>query len=136
MRIFGVETRSAAVRRPVSRARRVALVLAVIGVAAAACVPAPPPPFKDADNGGAQDHGWFEGGKVWRGDFPDPHVVRVGYTYYAYSTPTAGRELPVLTSTDLKTGVAHSRGSAAGPPGTRGYSVNADPAIPAEIRAA
>jgi beta-xylosidase len=34
-------------------------------------------------------------------------VVRDGSTYYAYSSPTGGRYLPVLTSTDLKTWIIH-----------------------------
>ena len=40
---------------------------------------------------------------AYAGDFPDPHVLRVGGTYYAYSTTTGGRHLPVLRSTDLQT---------------------------------
>jgi GH43 family beta-xylosidase len=40
----------------------------------------------------------------------------------------------VLTSTDLKTWVVHRRWSAAGPPGTPGYDVTKDAAIPVEIR--
>ena len=114
------------------------LLVALLGLAAfvSACGPTPAAPFKDADNGQPSDHGWFEGGMVWRGDFPDPHVVRLGSTYYAYSTPSAGRTLPVLTSSDLVTWRIHSRWSAAGPPGRPGYSVASDAAIPAEIRAA
>lgn len=119
-------------RRVLLLATAITAVLAVLS----ACAPVPPAPFKDADNGSPTDHGWFEGGKIWRGSFPDPHVIRVGSTYYAYSTATAGRALPVFTSTDLKTWTIHSRWSKAGPPGTRGYDVNTDPAIPAEIRAA
>ena len=91
------------------------------------------PPFKDADNGSPTDHGWFEGGKKWRGDFGDPHLIRVGSTYYAYSSPVGGRQLPVLTSTDLVTWYAHPRWSSSGPPRS-GYDVNTDPAIPVEIR--
>jgi beta-xylosidase len=41
-------------------------------------------------------------GQAYRGDFPDPAVLRVGSTYYAYSTSTAGLNLPVLVSTDLR----------------------------------
>ena len=38
---------------------------------------------------------------VYKRDFPDPHVVLVGDTYYAYSTNTGSSNIPVLTSTDL-----------------------------------
>jgi hypothetical protein len=123
-------------RAPHTRLLRLILLLVTLGCAAAACVPtSPPPPFKDAPNGGPNDHGWFEGGKLWSGDFGDPHVLRVGTTYYAYASPVGGRYLPVLTSTDLKNWVIHRRWSTAGPPGAPGYNVNTDPAIPAEIRA-
>src|SRR3954454_5966005 len=37
------------------------------------------------------------------GDSPDPTVLKVGGTYYAYSTNSGGSLLPVLTSTDLVT---------------------------------
>src|SRR3954468_2255515 len=129
--------------RAIRRRRAVRLILALVslGCATAACTPTPTipasprPSFKDAPNGGPTDHGWFEGGKTWTGDYGDPHVIRVGSTYYAYASPVGGRYLPVLTSTDLKTWTIHRRWSAAGPPGTPGYDVNTDPAIPAEIRA-
>lgn len=38
---------------------------------------------------------------VYKQDFPDPHVIRVGETYYAYSTNMGGANIPVLTSADL-----------------------------------
>ena len=38
---------------------------------------------------------------VYDRDFPDPHIILVGDTYYAYSTNTGGANIPVLTSTDL-----------------------------------
>jgi hypothetical protein len=113
---------------------RLFALLLVAGLLATACGE-PPPPFKDADNGSASDHGWFEGGKLWRGDFGDPHVIRIGATYYAYASPVGGRYLPVLTSMDLTNWTIHRKWSAAGPPGAPGYNVNTDPAIPAEIRA-
>lgn len=71
---------------------------------------------------------------VWRGDFGDPTVVRVGSVYYAYSSPTGGRYLPVLTSTDLTTWRIRSPYSTNGPPGRPGYSITGDTAVPAEIR--
>ena len=35
-------------------------------------------------------------------DFPDPDVMQVGETYYAYSTNANGRNIPVARSTDLR----------------------------------
>lgn len=43
----------------------------------------------------------FATGMPYRGDFPDPTVVRVGARFYAYSTTIAGLNLPVMTSRDL-----------------------------------
>jgi beta-xylosidase len=40
---------------------------------------------------------------AYAGDFPDPFVVRVGGTYWAYATGSAGRNLQVINSPDLKT---------------------------------
>jgi hypothetical protein len=49
---------------------------------------------------------WFEPGKPYTQNFPDPAVLRVGDTYYAYATSTGGAYLPVMTSTDLRTWTA------------------------------
>jgi beta-xylosidase len=38
---------------------------------------------------------------VYDNDFPDPHVLRVDDTYYAYATNTSNSNIPVLRSTDL-----------------------------------
>jgi beta-xylosidase len=38
---------------------------------------------------------------VYDRNFPDPHVLRVGDIYYAYSTADAGANIPVVRSTDL-----------------------------------
>jgi len=38
---------------------------------------------------------------VYRHDFPDPHVIRVGDTYYAYATNSGTSNVPVIRSTDL-----------------------------------
>jgi beta-xylosidase len=38
---------------------------------------------------------------VLRADFPDPHVIRVGDTYYAYATNGTGKNVQLATSTDL-----------------------------------
>jgi beta-xylosidase len=45
----------------------------------------------------------FRAGQVYRGDFPDPSVTRVGSTYYAFATNTGGKLLPAMTSPDLRT---------------------------------
>ena len=116
-----------------------ALAASLLGVALMA-EPAAAYPFKDTipANGGSgpDDHGWFEAGKQWVGDFGDPTVVKVGSTYYAYSSPAGGRYLPVLTSTDLRTWMIHPNWSTNGPVGAPGYDVYADAAIPPEIRGA
>jgi hypothetical protein len=57
---------------------------------------------------------WFEPDKPYAQNFPDPDVLRVGSTYYAYGTSTGGAYLPVMRSTDLRTWVARS---AYDPPG-------------------
>jgi beta-xylosidase len=48
---------------------------------------------------------WFQPGKAYSGNFPDPSVVRDGTTYYAYGTATGGSYLPVMTSRDLRSWV-------------------------------
>ncbi len=40
---------------------------------------------------------------VYDDDFPDPFVLRVGDTYYAYATNVRSNNVPVLRSTDLAT---------------------------------
>ena len=42
-----------------------------------------------------------EPGAAWSGDFPDPSILRVGTTYYAYSTEAGLTHVQTLTSTDL-----------------------------------
>lgn len=118
---------------------RRSLFLAALATAvlAGGCDPvdaAPAPPYRDSSGAAPGSRGWFQAGTTWWGDFGDPHVVRVGSTYYAYASPTGGRHLPVLTSTDMVTWKVHKRWSASGPPGARGYSVAQDTSIPAEIR--
>jgi beta-xylosidase len=44
----------------------------------------------------------FRGGAAYSGDFPDPTVMRVGSTFYAYATTVAALNLPAMTSTDLR----------------------------------
>jgi beta-xylosidase len=38
---------------------------------------------------------------VFGSDFPDPHVILVDGTYYAYSTNSSGQNIPVISSDDL-----------------------------------
>ena len=45
----------------------------------------------------------FRAGQAYRGAFPDPTVWRVGRRFYAASTTVAALNLPVMTSTDLRT---------------------------------
>lgn len=55
-------------------------------------------------------------GQAYAGDFPDPAVMRVAKTYYAYSTTSYGLNLPMLSSTDLRTWKA-APGNASNPSG-------------------
>jgi beta-xylosidase len=52
---------------------------------------------------------WFEPSKPYTSNFPDPEVLRVGDTYYAYGTSTGGAYLPVMTSRDLQTWTARPK---------------------------
>lgn len=47
----------------------------------------------------------------YAGDFPDPGIMRVGDTYWAYGTGTAGVHVPVLRSTDLRSWYSPDQGS-------------------------
>jgi beta-xylosidase len=76
-------------------------------------------------------------GQAYSGDFPDPWILRVGQHYVAYSTTSGGLNLPVLTSTNLRTWVA--RGATADAPAGDGLprvAAWADPATkqPADTR--
>src|SRR6266542_4245157 len=64
--------------------------LGVVGIAALVAMWAPPAVAYP----GAP---WFEPGKPYNQNFPDPSVLRVGDTYYAYGTATGGSYLPVMT---------------------------------------
>lgn len=63
---------------------------------------------------------WFEPGKTYTQNFPDPEILLDGDTYYAYGTSTGGAYLPVMSSKDLQTWTAR-RAYDPGPP------LNADP---------
>lgn len=45
-------------------------------------------------------------GAAYDGDFPDPWILRVGQRYIAYATTSGGINVPLLTSTDLRTWTA------------------------------
>lgn len=79
-------------RRPGALLLVLALVATVLAIAGSA--------------GAYQGAPWFEPGKPYNSNFADPSVVRDGSTYYAYATPTGGANLPVMTSTDLRTWTA------------------------------
>ncbi|MCA1684947.1 MAG: glycoside hydrolase family 43 protein [Planctomycetia bacterium] len=81
-------------------AARTALVSVAVATAAAAAMLAAP--AASAYPGAP----WFEPGKPYAQNFPDPSVIKEGGTYYAYATPTGGAYLPVETSTDLNTWTA------------------------------
>lgn len=55
----------------------------------------------------------FHDGRVYRGSFPDPDVVRAGKVWVAAGTTVARRSLPMMTSTDGRTWRAR-RGHGAG----------------------
>ncbi len=52
---------------------------------------------------------WFQPSKVYTQNFPDPSILRVGSTYYAYGTSTGGSYLPAMSSRDLRTWVARPK---------------------------
>lgn len=58
---------------------------------------------------------WFEPGKPYDQNFPDPAIIEVDGTYYAYATSTGGASLPVMTSTDLVTWTARGEALGVGP---------------------
>jgi hypothetical protein len=60
-------------------------------------------PSAEAYNGAP----WFKPSTPYSSDFADPSVVRDGNTYYAFATSTGGAYLPVMTSNDLSTWIAH-----------------------------
>ena len=51
--------------------------------------------------GAAAPAGALSTSPAFSGDFPDPFVLVVGSTYWAYSTGSAGRNLQVMSSSDL-----------------------------------
>ena len=57
----------------------------------------------------------FRAGEAYSGNFPDPTVMRVGRTFYAYSTTIATLNLPAMTSTDLRHWTARPSSDPASP---------------------
>lgn len=133
--VIGTPSSRAHRSRIVGSAIAVALSLILTAVASSAVAAAGGPPRTDADNATPGNYGWFEAGRSWRGEFADPHIVRVGATYYAYSSGAGGRYLGVLTSPDLVHWTIHKRWSTSQPPWMGGPDPRHDPSIPAEIRA-
>lgn len=64
--------------------------------------PAAGPPVMTAETGAeATPEGELFQNPVLRRDFPDPGIIRVDDTYYAYSTNSASRNVPLAISTNL-----------------------------------
>ena len=58
---------------------------------------------------------WFQPDSPYDQNFPDPAIILVDDTYYAYSTTTGGSSMPVMTSSDLETWIAHGDALGSGP---------------------
>jgi hypothetical protein len=58
---------------------------------------------------------WFEPGRPYDQNFADPAIIEVDGTFYAYATTTGGASLPVMTSTDRQTWIAHGDALGSGP---------------------
>lgn len=91
------------------------------------------------DSANADDrnpYGWFEAERSWWGDFGDPFIMwdKDRGRYVAYASSSAGRYLPVTTSSDLITWFAISRWTDSPPPWQGGPDPMSDPKIPEEIR--
>ncbi|MGK2930360.1 MAG: family 43 glycosylhydrolase [Acidimicrobiales bacterium] len=80
------------------RSLRLGLVLALLAGVLATVIGSPAGAYPGAP--------WFEPGKPYDDNFPDPSIVVGDDRYYAYGAPTGGAYLPVMTSTDLVTWTA------------------------------
>jgi arabinan endo-1,5-alpha-L-arabinosidase len=60
-------------------------------------------PAATSSSAGAENDAAADGNPVLDEDFPDPDVLEVDGTYYAYATNTATLNVQVATSTDLET---------------------------------
>ena len=58
---------------------------------------------------------WFQPNRTYDQNFPDPAIIEVGGTYYAYATTTGGASLPVMSSTDLVNWTARGDALGTGP---------------------
>ena len=58
---------------------------------------------------------WFQPDSPYDQNFPDSAIILVDDTYYAYSTSTGGSSMPVMTSSDLETWIAHGDALGSGP---------------------
>ncbi len=112
--------------RPRSRSVVMGL-LALVLMAIVAAVPATAAPQRPDPVGSDP----FRAGQPYHGDFPDPTVWRVGARYYAASTTVAALNLPITTSTDLKTWTA---APSSNPATTTPYDGMPTPARWAQIR--
>ncbi len=72
----------------------------------------------------------FLSSAVYHGDFPDPSIIRVGSTYYAFSTNMGHLNLPEMTSTDLITWRAHRSNAASCPTDRDGHCRYQNEAMP------
>jgi Glycosyl hydrolases family 43/S-layer homology domain len=69
---------------------------------------------------------WFEPDAPYDQNFPDPAIILVDDTYYAYATTTGGSSLPVMTSPDLVTWTARGDALGTGPawsPSPSGWNI-------------
>jgi beta-xylosidase len=84
-----------------SRSRFLRLVLGgtLLALLASGELPAAARPERPAPMGSDP----FRPGAAYRGDFPDPTIWRVGGRFYSAATTVAALNLPVMSSTDLRT---------------------------------
>jgi beta-xylosidase len=95
---------------PASRARAAGAVLGIVLVSLlAGLLPAADAVARDARPAPVGSDR-FVVGRPYRGDFPDPTVLRVGQVFYAYSTTISSLNLPVMSSRDLVHWTARGEG--------------------------
>ena len=61
----------------------------------------PPPRTSRRSRARAQLAGGADAGLVYPFDFPDPDVIVVGRTYYAYATNSVAGNIQIIASSDL-----------------------------------
>jgi beta-xylosidase len=109
------------VRRLSTRAGRLGIAVVALALLAAAQLPASARTERARPAGSDP----FKPGSAYRGDFPDPTVWRAGRRYYAASTTVAALNLPLMTSTDLRTWTTRAASDPANP-----FSADALPTPP------